>query len=398
MARKRKELNNDDYQSQENLPKTEKEEDFKIITASPKQKQKASKHCSNQELTVKNNNNKNIMLHLADADMQGTCLHSSDSEVMELHKSIKLQKTKRNLFLIKSYSFIDKANNSNKTKNTLKTNAEEYVTKQIDKNSKENKPKKIKKSKSSYDSTEDLSDIQDILRKHERLELPSSKRPLSLPLQPQHGKLSKSKTLDDCDLSSSPVSPPKRESFLRHSFQSIRRSFSSSKKYQQKHSNDNLNNNSNNCDKNVFSSCSASSTTSAGSSSSSSTTSCSFSHKKSKNNNNSNNNQTYAEPRLIKLTVKDNNCVATPHKDAVKTPQNVNTKQQTVAAAAMTATADSFNQQADNLSILNEEDEKDLQQQSCGSSALLYLNKDQATEAAEVTPAEQLEDCCENQR
>ncbi|XP_013104657.2 uncharacterized protein LOC106085140 isoform X1 [Stomoxys calcitrans] len=207
-------------------------------------------------------------------------LHASDSELSEIKQ---LEKNKSNLFLIKSYSFIDKTNARRPNSLNIPQKLQEFenyhtllleesspVTplkedhhkakekfKETKKNSKKSsKLGKMKKSKSTYDSLEDLSEFQDILRKPTVIldcepSGDSSKRPLTFVVDNPHKPVVKSKTMED-------IAPLiKRESFIRHSLQSIRRSFSSSKKSQISSSSSN----------NSSSACSSASSTSSSSSS-----------------------------------------------------------------------------------------------------------------------------------
>ncbi|XP_065364331.1 uncharacterized protein DDB_G0284459-like isoform X1 [Calliphora vicina] len=195
--------------------------------------------------------------------------YQSDGELMDLKKKFNLEKNKSNLFLIKSYSFVDKTNNKRPTTTTtqhnlnVKQKLEEFdkfhsqmldnttkcnknkthktnkQQKQMEKTEKPEKPKKppklkkMKKSKSTHDSTENLQELQELLRKpsvilEDEVNSTNPKRPQSLIVtQNQHHTVIKSKTLDDIE-----TPRLKRDSFIRHSLQSIRRSFSSSKKYQ----------------------------------------------------------------------------------------------------------------------------------------------------------------------
>lgn len=230
--------------------------------------------------TTNNNNNSNLnsqksesfedlLQKSTEAAEQKFQQYQSDSELMALKQKLNLEKNKSNLFLIKSYSFIDKTNNKKplklKKQNTIEQcenltesrdlkeakdqldlkkkgkNKTDKKTKLENKDEKLEKPKKppklkkIKKSKSTYDSTENLQDLQDLLRKpsiimEDEEHISSSKTPLrpqSLPLaKREHKVVTKAKTLDDIE-----TPRLKRDSFLRHSLQSIRRSFSSSKKH-----------------------------------------------------------------------------------------------------------------------------------------------------------------------
>ncbi|TMW48033.1 hypothetical protein DOY81_006897 [Sarcophaga bullata] len=189
-----------------------------------------------------------------------TLKYQSDSELMDLKN---YEKNKSNLFLIKSYSFIDKTNNKRKTQQqygkppklkeikfndkftknvssmevkNFKNTEQEKIVKLCEKPEKPKKPpklKKMKKAKSTHDSTENLHELQQLLRRPTPPSIvlqdeENAKRPLSLPpatANHNHKPVAKAKTLDDIE-----TPRLKRDSFLRHSLQSIRRSFSSSKK------------------------------------------------------------------------------------------------------------------------------------------------------------------------
>ncbi|XP_075156983.1 uncharacterized protein LOC142230228 isoform X1 [Haematobia irritans] len=219
----------------------------------------------------------------ADDDEKKHMQHASDSELCDIKQ---LEKNKSNLYIIKSYSFIDKTNTRRpKSLNIPKKRdefdifhnllvddeesspvAKEEKHKTIEKSKKSEKQakkssklSKMKKSKSTYDSTEDLEEFQDILRRPAvilecEVSGDSCKRPLTFVLDNPHKPVGKSKTMEDIE------TPPliKRESFIRHSLQSIRRSFSSSKKYQISVSSSS----------NTSSACSSASSTSSSSSSS----------------------------------------------------------------------------------------------------------------------------------
>lgn len=184
--------------------------------------------------------------------------YQSDSELMDLKN---YEKNKSNLFLIKSYSFIDKTNNKRKiqqqygkapklkeiqfndkfTRNVssmevknCKNTEQDKIVKPCEKPEKPKKPpklKKIKKAKSTHDSTENLHELQQLLRRPTPPSIvlqdtDNDKRPLSLPpITANHKPVAKAKTLDDIE-----TPRLKRDSFFRHSLQSIRRSFTSSKK------------------------------------------------------------------------------------------------------------------------------------------------------------------------
>lgn len=226
----------------------------------------------------RNENNCNCKMDVDSDDQmseQKTLKYQSDSELMDLKN---YEKNKSNLFLIKSYSFIDKTNskkriqnggnsmmqlkeiqmNGNFTRNimenrnekTMKNSKQEKIVKTLEKpekpekSEKSKKPpklKKLKKAKSTHDSTENLYELQQLLRKRPPAtpsiilqDVNNAKRPLSLPITANHHPnhhnhnhkpVAKAKTLDDLE-----TPRLKRDSFLRHSLQSIRRSFSSSKK------------------------------------------------------------------------------------------------------------------------------------------------------------------------
>ncbi|XP_023304408.2 serine-rich adhesin for platelets-like [Lucilia cuprina] len=208
---------------------------------------------------------------LQQKQQQNFTQYQSDGELMELKQKLNLEKNKSNLFLIKSYSFIDKTNNKRpssiinvkekkfrefdkfqqqhnvekeeskeETKEESKSKSKKsakskLVQKGEEKKEKPKKPpklKKMKKSKSTHDSTENLEEFQELLRKpsvilEDEVKTEMTKRPQSLPVsQNQHRSVIKSKTLDDIE-----TPRLKRDSFIRHSLQSIRRSFSSSKKH-----------------------------------------------------------------------------------------------------------------------------------------------------------------------
>ncbi|KAM7348382.1 uncharacterized protein ACRADG_007715 [Cochliomyia hominivorax] len=212
--------------------------------------------------TKKRGSLNDLVLQQTTAAEQKFQQHQSDSEVMALKQKLSLEKNKSNLFLIKSYSFIDRTNNKpalelqkqntlpeseekssldlinskeikeNKRKSKSKSNTKlEDKPGKLEKPKKPPKLKKIKKSKSIYDSMENLQDLQDLLRKPsiipEDEEHKIMPRPQSMPVtQSGHRVIIKAKTLDDIE-----TPRLKRDSFIRHSLQSIRRSFSSSKKY-----------------------------------------------------------------------------------------------------------------------------------------------------------------------
>ncbi|XP_037814831.1 uncharacterized protein LOC119605661 [Lucilia sericata] len=215
----------------------------------------------------RNSFDENILQQQQQQQQQKFTQYQSDGELMELKQKLNLEKNKSNLFLIKSYSFIDKTNNKRPSsvinvkaklqefdkfqQKTLSTeqNVEKEESKSKSKKSskskqfqkgeeKKEKPKKppklkkMKKSKSTHDSTENLEDFQELLRKpsvilEDEVKTAQVARPQSLPVsQNQHRSVIKSKTLDDIE-----TPRLKRDSFIRHSLQSIRRSFSSSKKH-----------------------------------------------------------------------------------------------------------------------------------------------------------------------
>lgn len=329
-------------------------------------------------------------------------LHTSDSEIFDAKKKTQLQKNKSNLFLIKSYSFIDKSNvrrpkvvnipqklhDFENYHSMLKdeisatelncTDKQRKAMEKFEKSSKKSKHNKLKKSKSTYDSTEDLQEFRDILRKPsvilEDEVSASSKRPLTFQSEKPHRPVVKSKTMEDID-----TSPHiKRESFIRHSLQSIRRSFSSSKKY-------NISTSSSSA---VASASSASSSSAASSSASSSSSSCSDtsgSMKKPKTKKNNSNNQKLKDkehmedvykisPRValqngeipayncpqqsdfMDTTSPDIKHATTPHP-----PLDFASSASSSSCCSSTSTSSSSSAASAGLSVLQEEDEKDLQ-------------------------------------
>ncbi|XP_073832676.1 uncharacterized protein [Musca autumnalis] len=327
--------------------------------------------------------------------------HASDSEVFDVKtQTQELQKNKSNLYLIKSYSFIDKSNVRRPKNLNIPQKLQEfenYHTMLLEEASpvKESKArfekstKKEKKSKSSkkaakaaaYDLSEDLKEYQDILRNPKLIleyeGTPTSKagsssrqRPLTINMDNPHKPLVKSKTTEDIE-----TSPQmKRESFIRYSLQSIRRSFSSSKKYQISSSSSS-------------SSSAACSSASSTSSSSSGAENNSFKKPKSKNKEKQKlaseapkdadcnlaqitsgcDENNLMESQVAKEVMQASSCCSTVD-NANNTTLNCNSNTPLTLAATANASAAS---NAAGLAVLQEEDEKDLQERSTSSVSTL---------------------------
>lgn len=326
-------------------------------------------------------------------------LHNSDSEVFDVKQKLQLQKNKSNLYIIKSYSFIDKSNvrrpqtlnipqklqefenyhsmlleeaNSPVKVHKIKSKEKSVQCEKQDKLSKKPaKHNKLKKAKSTYDSYEDLQDYSDILRKPEVMfdcegegVSSSRKRPLTFPDNPgnKHKPVVKSKTMEDIE--TSPLI--KRESFIRYSLQSIRRSFSSSKKYQISSSSSNSS-----ASANCSSACSSSSSTSSTSSSSDTTNSFKKSKSKTKDKDKDKDkvkSQNVQVPEEPKYTVQTT--IALEHSSCKEdeaslssssVPVVVLTSSSGLSTSSSSSSANSNSSNSNGLAVLKEEDEKDLQ-------------------------------------
>uniref|UniRef100_A0A1I8N1I3 GRAM domain-containing protein n=1 Tax=Musca domestica TaxID=7370 RepID=A0A1I8N1I3_MUSDO len=301
--------------------------------------------------------------------------HASDSEVFDVKTKTGLQKNKSNLYLIKSYSFIDKTNSRRPTSLNIPQKLQEfenYHTLLLEEASpvkEKEKPKKKEKMEKSSASKknkaaakkdklvdpEDLKEYQHILRnpklilEYEAQPCTSSrKRPLTISVDNPHKPVVKSKTTEDIE-----TSPQmKRESFIRYSLQSIRRSFSSSKKYPISSSSSSSS-----------AACSsASSTTSSGSSGPENGPN-SFKKPKSK----TKEKQKHAENIVVKdmdSGCEENNLVENLISIEVTQPPGSCTTNNPLTLAASASNAAG-------LAVLQEEDEKDLQERSTSSVSTL---------------------------